>query len=86
MSSHPKAARGSSRSEEYKKRIERALVRPEVLDAGIIRMIGDDPGLKRIQRGTGRRLSYSHCLTGFRISREQGRHEPVDQLDKWIKD
>jgi hypothetical protein len=61
-------------------------VRPEVLDDRIIRMIGDDPGLKRIQRGTGWRLSYSHSLTGFRISREQGHHEPVDQLDEWIKE
>ena len=31
------------------------------------RMIGDDPGPERVQRGTGRRVSQSHCL---RINRE----------------
>ena len=48
------------------------------------RMIENDPGPESIRRGTRRRVSYSHCLTGFRISREQGHHEPVDRLDQWI--
>ena len=30
------------------------------------------------------RVSRSHCLTGFRISRKQGNHEPVERLDELI--
>ena len=31
-------------------------------------------------------MSQSHCLTGFRVTREQGHHEPVERMDEWIGD
>ena len=48
------------------------------------RMLEIDPRPEKVWHGTRRRVTQSHCLTGFRISREQGHHEPVDRLDEWI--
>ena len=50
------------------------------------RTMEDDPGPQRVQRGTGQRVSHSHCLIGFRFGREHDRTEPVDRLDEWIKE
>ena len=35
------------------------------------RMLEDDPGPEKVKCGRGRRVSHSHCLTGFRFGREQ---------------
>ena len=47
------------------------------------RMIEVDPRPERVQHGTGRRVSHSHCLTTFGFSRGQ---DQTDWLDEWIKE
>ena len=33
-----------------------------------------------------KRVSWNHCPTGFRITREHGIHERVDGREEWIGD